>query len=274
MEDESITESGDHVGPFAIRPPELDYIQKMNFEKGDYFNSDVYLFAKTVWIFLTGNKNGFKGEYTRGNPRIYLKDNLFQSPQCLEPLNVMLEKATKHDPSQRCSIEECIYLLEEELDILRERLSPQLLKRYMFDESVMESQSKIPSDESVYNDAHSVISIISQLKGIADAVISECEIDYNLGTVRSIEYIGGSNYILKVKKNPKPDKTNNIMTLYVGIKHVGISNNKRCSIKICKPALFGDDIPLSSDIRAIAQMENTKVILNAELTIRLLPRIN
>jgi hypothetical protein len=66
----------------------------------------------------------------------------------------------------------------------------------MFDESVMESQSKIPSDESVYNDAHSVISIISQLKGIADAVISECEIDYNIGAVRSIEYIGGSNYIL------------------------------------------------------------------------------
>lgn len=273
-EDESITESGDHIGPFDIRPPELDYIQKINFEKGDYFNSDVYLFAKTVWIFLTGNKKGFKGEYTRGNPRIYLKDNLFQSPQCLEPLNVMLEKATKYDSSQRCSIEECIYLLEEELDILRERLSPQLLQQYMFNESVMESQSKIPPNESVYSDVQSVLTIITQLKGVAEVVVSEHGTDYNLGIIQSIDYLGGPNYSLRLKQKPKPDKVNSVMTLYVGIKHVVISNDKKCSIKIGNHTLFGDDIPSSSNIRAIVQMENTKVILTAELTIRLIPRIH
>ena len=269
--DVSITESGEHIGPGAIRPPELEYIHNMDLDTDDYFCSDVYMFAKTIWIFLTGNRYGFRGEYTRGNTGIYLKDNIIYPPLCLEPLNIMLERATKNEPSQRCSLEACIVLLKEEIDIIQGSISPQLLGQYMFDESIVESQSKIESSEIIYNDAHGIISIISKLQGLAYAVITEYEAEYNIGVVQSIEYFGGHNYILRLKQNPKPGKAYNVMTLYVGIEHISISKNKKCSIKMAKPTIFGDEIPRSSNIMAIAQMNYTQVVLNSELTINLYP---
>lgn len=53
-EDSNLTTFYDHLGPASIRPPELE--SGMRADLIDYKKSDVYLFAKTLWIFLTDCK--------------------------------------------------------------------------------------------------------------------------------------------------------------------------------------------------------------------------
>ena len=59
QEDNHITGNLEAVGPARIRPPEMEYnIEKVK-EDIDFQKVDAYLFVKTIWIILTGNRNGF-----------------------------------------------------------------------------------------------------------------------------------------------------------------------------------------------------------------------
>ena len=99
-DDQNLTSIGEGIGPNRIRPPELDaYSEKV--ADYDFQASDIYLFAKTIWIVLTEYKNGFRGEYSRGDPAICLNHFSLDLGSTLEPLHKLLDGATKHDYADR-----------------------------------------------------------------------------------------------------------------------------------------------------------------------------
>ena len=55
--DEHITEMNKPLGPRAIRPPEFQSVEEI--ADVDYRKSDVYLYAKTIWLVLNCNKMDF-----------------------------------------------------------------------------------------------------------------------------------------------------------------------------------------------------------------------
>lgn len=68
--EESLTLIDERLGPSRIMPRELE--EREDIQKCDYQKSDVYLFAKVMWMYLKEDRYGFKGEYTRGEQQIYL----------------------------------------------------------------------------------------------------------------------------------------------------------------------------------------------------------
>ncbi len=61
--DPQITEIHERLGPLMICPPEMRSAGVI--KNVDYKKSDVYLFAKTLWIVLSKRQEGFPGEYNR-----------------------------------------------------------------------------------------------------------------------------------------------------------------------------------------------------------------
>lgn len=98
--EEHITEVNDRLGPMAIRPPELQPVK--NVIEIDYRKSDVYLFAKTVWMILRCNREGFSREYSRVIDKICFVSSQLQV-ETAEPLHIMMEGATKHNYWERIS---------------------------------------------------------------------------------------------------------------------------------------------------------------------------
>ena len=80
----------DRLGPMAIRPPELQPVEKV--DGIDYRASDVYLFAKTVWMIIKSNGQGFPREYSRTLQEICFKKEELQATTA-EPLHILMEKA-------------------------------------------------------------------------------------------------------------------------------------------------------------------------------------
>lgn len=153
-----ITDAEEHIGPIYIRPPELEYdADKLT----DFAPSDVYLFAKTVWMIIKKDRLGFRGEYNRGAKEHYLKKSDY-GVQTLEPIHRMLEGATKDDMSERISIEECIALLNIQFSVL-EGTCP-ILNELVFCEMSNEIRYGIDADAIIYADASKINEAISKLK--------------------------------------------------------------------------------------------------------------
>ena len=113
----------------TTRPPEMEF----NIEKVegniDFQKVDVYLFAKTVWILLTGNRNGFRGEYRRGDKALYLDNNLLKLGKTIEPLHKMMEEATVYENEKRITIDDCLEYIGQQIDIAEDRKSPDFVER-------------------------------------------------------------------------------------------------------------------------------------------------
>ncbi len=114
--DEHVTEVNDRLGPQAIRPPELQPVEKI--DGIDYRKSDVYLYAKTIWMVLQCNNSGFPSEYARTVDAIYISKEKFQL-ETAESLDCLLEVATKYNYWERAGIEECINYIENQLRIIK-----------------------------------------------------------------------------------------------------------------------------------------------------------
>lgn len=61
--DEHITEMNEPLGPRAIRSPELQSVEEI--DDVDYQKSDVYLYAKTIWMVLNCNNSGYMMKMAR-----------------------------------------------------------------------------------------------------------------------------------------------------------------------------------------------------------------
>ncbi|GEM16174.1 serine/threonine protein kinase [Gluconobacter oxydans] len=81
----------------------------------DGLPADVFSFAKTLWIFLTGEPLGFDGPYVALS-RVGLKN--FMPEEYTTTLDVLLTDCTQHDPVERPSIDQVVKRLQEWLKIV------------------------------------------------------------------------------------------------------------------------------------------------------------
>lgn len=159
--EESFTLVDERLGPSRIMPPELE--EREEIRVCDYTKSDVYLFAKVMWMYLKEDKYGFKGEYTRGDPQIYLK--LKQcSDKTMEPLHQLLEGATKHEWADRFLIDNCIDLLKREILILLGEFPVEEEQAYSKKERLLFYKANIKADATTYEDSKKITTFLYDMK--------------------------------------------------------------------------------------------------------------
>lgn len=105
-----ISKSNETIGPKWTMAPEM---------RRDSFNAngekaDVYSFAKTLWIALTGYYKGFDGQYSVES---ILNLKKIYSGIFLTPIDEILSKCTDNDPYLRPSVSEISDKLQEFIDI-------------------------------------------------------------------------------------------------------------------------------------------------------------
>lgn len=160
VEEERLTEFNERIGPYKIMPPELENVQT----DLDFSPSDVYLFAKVLWMTLKGDNIGFRGQYQRGNVQIFLNKEKFGDVITLEPIHKLMEEATFDDMNKRISIHQCIDYLELQRKILNERerelLSDELVSRLLYDEYSKMVIERAEPDELIYEDEGTIFSML------------------------------------------------------------------------------------------------------------------
>lgn len=147
------TEAGEGLGPYLIRPPELDENAS---EMSEFSKSDVYLFAKTVWMIIKNDNKGFGGEYNR-TQNYYLNKESY-GICTFEPIHCMLEEATKSTYEERITIEKCIEYLKEQLLIIKgENIKT---KDYMYTEYIQEIICREEASEYSYDEPTTINKIL------------------------------------------------------------------------------------------------------------------
>lgn len=170
--DERITGPNEKIGPYKILPPELESVNGE--ETIDFRPSDVYLFAKNLWMNIKEDNNGFRGPYNRKDIQIYLDKNRI-GVITLEPIHMLLEGATHDDLSKRIDINECIHLLMLQKEIIINPDSPGLstrIKAFVFDENRKEVVAQSEPTELVYEDTHAISRMLNQLLSISNVYVN------------------------------------------------------------------------------------------------------
>lgn len=90
-----LTTTFESVGPKSTIAPEM----KRDAKNSDGKKADIYSLAKTLWILLTGNKQGFDGQYTHRYALISLAN--YRKKCFLVTLHSLLHKSTSTDPNER-----------------------------------------------------------------------------------------------------------------------------------------------------------------------------
>lgn len=170
---ERLTVSNERVGPYRILPPELEHIDDS--ANIDYRFSDVYLFAKVLWMTLKVDNNGFRGPYDRGDDKIYLSKSI-DDACTLEPIHNLLEESTCDDISKRITITDCIKHLEYQklIAINPESIDPLELQKLQYEENSRRMIAKNKPDEVVYSDEKSLLNVLQE---IAKNIISNSAIN-------------------------------------------------------------------------------------------------
>lgn len=170
---ERLTVLDERVGPYRILPPELEHINDST--NVDYRYSDVYLFAKVLWMTLKMDNNGFRGQYDRGDNQIYLSKSDY-SVCTLEPIHKLLEASTHDDISKRITINDCIKLLEYQKQIVIDpnSISSQEFQRLQYEEESRRIVIQNEPDEIIYSDE---APLLSTLQGISKVIISNSVIN-------------------------------------------------------------------------------------------------
>lgn len=91
-----VTRTTERVGPWAIMPPEMRRAAKV----ADGRAADVYLLAKTLWIFLARETNGFDGPFNPDDPVLSLEVKC-GSGAFVHPLAELIRASTRNDPYSR-----------------------------------------------------------------------------------------------------------------------------------------------------------------------------
>lgn len=100
VDDSMITGEGERLGPYYIGPPELE---SRDIKMDDFRASDVFLFAKVVWMILKNDNMGFRGQYRRENRQFYLNSSEY-GVFTFEPIHRLLEESTKLEMCERIDI--------------------------------------------------------------------------------------------------------------------------------------------------------------------------
>ena len=99
--DSKLTKKGDKIGAWNTIAPEV-----MRDPKNASFPADVYSLAKTMWMVLSLNDDGFDGQYESKNPSMSLHDIPYFRYEYLLDIDELLSDSTENDPSQRPTMQE------------------------------------------------------------------------------------------------------------------------------------------------------------------------
>jgi serine/threonine protein kinase len=108
---DSLTETGERLGPRNFLAPEMVDEAK----QADGTQADVYCLAKTLWVLVTGQRVPPPGELRVENEQLSISG--YRNVPRVRQLDLLIERATRHDPDRRPTMAE--FATE-----LRARLSP------------------------------------------------------------------------------------------------------------------------------------------------------
>lgn len=172
-EEERLTDYNERIGPYKIMPPELEKVQ--NDLNLDFRSSDVYLFAKVLWMTLKGDNIGFRGQYQRGDTQIFLNKKSFGDVITLEPIHKLIEEATCEDMNKRISINKCIDYLELQRKILDEKerdlLSDEVIDQLLYDEYSKMVIEHAEPDELIYKDKDTIFNMLNGVIRVSKIIV-------------------------------------------------------------------------------------------------------
>ena len=260
-EDHHITEENEALGPIGIRPPEMEnHVEKLNIEI-DYQKVDVYLFVKTIWIILTGNHNGFRGEYSRSDRMIYLDKDQFNLGKTLEPLHKMMEEATRYYNIERITVDECLDYIDQQIAIAENAMPVSILSSLIYDESVSEIKHQIPSDATLLKISEKIAVALSKMVNTVEVVGEEYGETVSLGLLNRIERVGTDLFKISLKNIASLDGRKS-RRIYVRIIEVSISSDNIS--EIVTGTITNNDVetPVVSDLGDCIMSIETDIALS------------
>jgi len=164
---ERLTYRPDRIGPYKILPPELSPVDPGR--NIDYRFSDVYLFAKNLWMILKNNDDGFMGPYLRSRTMYYLRKEEFGA-QSLEPIHQLLERATDDEIDHRITMFQCRDLLQQQLKIVRQKeksdlLSQEQMQHYLYQEATKQVIAQNNTNANEYTEETPITAMLDVLMG-------------------------------------------------------------------------------------------------------------
>ena len=183
--DVHITRFSEGIGAISTRPPELEPFRKT--ANIDYRLSDAYMFAKTVWICITGKMGCFSGEYLRDYNGVCLSSDEYGVPT-FEPFHRMMEMATKTSWEKRITLNKCVEFLQEQKGIIDGFVSKDVISLYKMREKLYLT-SLVDPDKKEYVESEKIFRCLGMLAGFQFAV-SFLDIDNSrryIGILSSIE---------------------------------------------------------------------------------------
>lgn len=168
----------------------------------DFRPSDVYLFAKVLWMTLKGDNIGFRGQYQRGDVQIFLNKENFGDVITLEPIHKLIEQATFEDMNKRISIHQCIDYLELQCNLLDERerelLSNELISRLLYDEHSKMIIERTKPDELIYEDKGTIFSMLRGVIPISKIMVKSLNDEQKAKQIQLTDFQVGSGGICKM----------------------------------------------------------------------------
>lgn len=259
-----ITSSGEPLGPYIIRPPEFERFADRVENIEMFCASDVYLFAKTLWMIVSKNSSGFFREYSRHDPYKCLYRDLLDLGITIEPLHLLMEGATKDNYTERISMGDCLRLIRMQLQIKDGTLPSNEIGQLAFSERITAATNTTLPNEWIYSETDTVLKVISDFTNVAEIVIDSAIRSVHLGKLTDIKLYNENVILLGVHDALKR------RLLYVSIEYVKINRNGACTCKL-KPT-DGITDPSAQRITEINEFELIslkKAIMDVSITLSL-----
>ncbi|MFB1067983.1 serine/threonine protein kinase [Vibrio diabolicus] len=150
---ESITPQKRDVGAKFTMAPEM----RRYANEADGKCADVYSFAKTLWIALSGEVRGFDGQYV-SNSILGLRN--YHSELYLTSLDLLLSKATDNNPEARPSISGFIIELEKWITLNEDFEERNLTEWFELQEKLFPLGTP---ERTTWTDLNSIVQVINEL---------------------------------------------------------------------------------------------------------------
>jgi len=259
--EEHITDIHEDMGPMIIRPPEMRSIE--NLDGIDYKKSDVYLFAKTVWIILTGERGGFPEEYKRSEKRFYLYKKKLRI-ETAEPLHEMLESAIKHYWWDRIDISMCVQHIDDQLDIIAKRASEADIGKWKYIETVKEIYEMISPDIKIYQEAHSIQEVLERMAGTVNLFFEEAGKAYEPTLLWSVKFLRGNLFELDIKNIYYNDRKR----IVIEIEKISMKKDLSCVMETKIISAQPDNMQIFENLNKALQSMDKQICISGIYSIR------
>ena len=259
-----ITEVNDRLGPQNIRPPELKMIAEV--DGIDYRKSDVYLFAKTIWMILRNDyNNGFPDEYSRNKSAFYMdKDDL--NIETAEPLHRLLEEATKNEYWERNTVEDCIGYIELLISVIKYELPLDTLNDWKYIEQVKHDRLSIIPDEQIFRNPLSMQKILGNMVGTVGLVFCEPGKEYDSLPFKKVQHLERNIFQLVIKN---PYFNGYKKTIVMELDSIILTKGNEYYIRTLKFSTDLNTIPIYGQLITALQSPEKIVRLSANYTIKM-----